>query len=348
MPYQCMKMKSTFLLYSSSSSLLPALASAAITLRSNNRRRVVGYGRYWQTVRCGLETRVGVVTTTTGSSGGGGGERQRRAFVSRGAAAAGRSGNGGVTPPQQQQRFQGMGLWFKDGYELTDPSSVDKHHSQVEMTDTDAPVLHRLKDGFIRFKENKFLKESELFSKLAVAQEPKVMVIACCDSRVCPTLLMGLEPGEVFTMRNVANLIPPYELQGRYHGTSAALEFAVTVLQVEHIIVLGHKNCGGIRALMTRSDFSSDFIGSWMKIALPAKDHTLELLHNHPLEEQCSYCERESINVSLGNLLSFPWLEERFKQGSLELHGWYYDFVEGSMASWKVACSSAAGKIIKY
>jgi hypothetical protein len=113
--------------------------------------------------------------------------------------------------------------------------------------------------------------------------------------------------------------------------------------QVEHIIVLGHKNCGGIRALMTRSDFSSDFIGSWMKIALPAKDHTLELLHNHPLEEQCSYCERESINVSLGNLLSFPWLEERFKQGSLELHGWYYDFVEGSMASWKVACSSAAG-----
>ncbi len=157
MPYQCMKMKSTFLLYSSSSSLLPALASAAITLRSNNRRRVVGYGRSWQTVRCGLETRVGVVTTTTGSSGGGGGERQRRAFVSRGAAAAGRSGNGGVTPPQQQQRFQGMGLWFKDGYELTDPSSVDKHHSQVEMTDTDAPVLHRLKDGFIRFKENKFL-----------------------------------------------------------------------------------------------------------------------------------------------------------------------------------------------
>ncbi len=152
MPYQCMKMKSTFLLYSSSS-LFPALASAAITLRSNNRRRVVGCGRSSQTVRCGLETRVGVVTTTTGSCGG---ERQRRAFVSRGAAAAGRSGNGGVTPPQQQ-RFQGMGLWFKDGYELTDPSSVDKHHSQVDMTDTDAPVLHRLKEGFIRFKENKFL-----------------------------------------------------------------------------------------------------------------------------------------------------------------------------------------------
>ncbi len=156
MPYQCMKMKSTLLLYSSSS-LLPALASAAITLRSNNRRRVVGWGRSSQTVRCGLETRVGVVTTTNGSCGGeGGGGRQRRAFVSRGAAAGGRSGNGGVTPPQQQ-RFQGMGLWFKDGYELTDPSSVDKNHSQVDMTDTDAPVLHRLKDGFIRFKENKFL-----------------------------------------------------------------------------------------------------------------------------------------------------------------------------------------------
>ncbi len=108
-------------------------------------------------MRCGLETRVGAVTTTTSSCGReGGGERQRRAFVSRGAAAAGRSGNGGVTPPEQQ-RFQGMGLWFKDGYELTDPSSVDKNHSQVDMTDTDAPVLHRLKDGFIRFKENKFL-----------------------------------------------------------------------------------------------------------------------------------------------------------------------------------------------
>ncbi len=157
MPYQCMTMKSTLLLCSSSSSLLPALTSAAITFRSNNRRRVVGCGRSSQTVRCGLETRVGVVTTTTGSCGGGGGERQRRAFVSRGAAATGRSGDGGVTPPQQQQRFQGRGLWFKDGYELTDPSSVDKHHSQVDMTDTDAPVLHRLKDGFIRFKENKFL-----------------------------------------------------------------------------------------------------------------------------------------------------------------------------------------------
>jgi len=228
---------------------------------------------------------------------------------------------------------EGLGAFSKEGYELTPALIVEEDR---ESTHTDSPVLNRLKEGFVRFKEEKFLKESELFSRLANGQQPKVMVIGCCDSRVDPTMLMELEPGEVFTLRNVANLVPPWEKEGTYHGTSAALEFAVMGLQVEHIIVLGHRHCGGIRALMTRSDFNSDFIGSWMKIGMSARERTLKLMAGKPITDQCRFCEQESINASLANLLTFSWIEDRVKQGKLRLHGWYYDFVDGSMISWEV------------
>ncbi|CAM6062328.1 unnamed protein product [Sphagnum tenellum] len=229
--------------------------------------------------------------------------------------------------------LEGLGAFSKEGYELTPALIVEEDR---ESTHTDSPVLNRLKEGFVRFKEEKFLKESELFSRLANGQQPKVMVIGCCDSRVDPTMLMELEPGEVFTLRNVANLVPPWEKEGTYHGTSAALEFAVMGLQVEHIIVLGHRHCGGIRALMTRSDFNSDFIGSWMKIGMSARERTLKLMAGKPITDQCRFCEQESINTSLANLLTFSWIEDRVKQGKLRLHGWYYDFVDGSMISWEV------------
>jgi len=250
--------------------------------------------------------------------------------------SCGGGGGGGSSDPGETKRnahVNGLGAFSMDGYELTPPVIVEE---DTESTPAESAVLNRLKKGFIRFKEEKFLKESELFSRLADGQKPKVMVIGCCDSRVDPTMLMELEPGEVFTLRNVANLVPPWEKEGTYHGTSAALEFAVMGLQVEHIIVLGHRHCGGIRALMTRSDFSSDFIGSWMKIGMSAREHTLKLMAGRSITDQCRFCEQESINVSLANLLTFSWIEDRVKQGKLGLHGWYYDFVDGSMTSWEV------------
>lgn len=229
-----------------------------------------------------------------------------------------------------------FGASLQDDYGLSEPQKV----SQTSLTEgTGADVLHRLKKGFVKFKEERFLKESDLFSQLAEGQQPKVMVIACADSRVCPTMLMGLNPGEVFTVRNVANLVPPCEKDRvSFHGTSAALEFAVTVLKVEHIIVIGHRNCGGIRALMSRktTEIESDFIGRWMSCALPAKNHTLVQMEGRSFFDQCRYCEQEAINGSLANLLTFPWIKETFEAGNLGLHGWYYDFVDGELTSWEV------------
>ncbi|GBG58978.1 hypothetical protein CBR_g24327 [Chara braunii] len=208
-----------------------------------------------------------------------------------------------------------------------------------EVVNADQDVISRLKQGFVRFKRQKFVKEKEMFDRLAQGQEPKVMVIACADSRVCPTLLMGLEPGEVFAVRNVANLIPPWEAEGVYHGTSAALEFAVTGLQVSHVIVFGHSSCGGIRALLSRDPAkapTTDYIDHWVQIGKPAFEKTKREVGDRPFDEQCSFCEKEAIKVSLHNLLTFPWVSERFRTGKLRLHGMYYDFVKGTLTSCEV------------
>ncbi|KAG6550354.1 hypothetical protein Mapa_008317 [Marchantia paleacea] len=236
-----------------------------------------------------------------------------------------------------------FGASLSDGYDVTEPTKVAA--SNIDQS-SDSSVLQRLKQGFVKFKEERFLKESELFTQLAGGQQPKVMVIACADSRVCPTMLMGLNPGEVFTVRNVANLVPPCEKErGNNHGTSAALEFAVNHLKVEHIIVIGHRNCGGIKALMSRKpeEFESDFIGSWMTCGLPAREHTLVNMAGKSFGDQCKYCEQEAINVSLANLLTFPWIKEKFEAGTLGVHGWYYDFVEGELTSWEVQRPVMAG-----
>ena len=135
-----------------------------------------------------------------------------------------------------------------------------------------AEGLAQFKKGFLKFKKEVILAHVDHFRDLASSQAPKVMVIACCDSRVDPALLMGAGPGDIFIVRNIANLVPPFERQGSYHGTSAALEYAVLALKVEHIVVMGHQNCGGIKALMQRRDavLKNDFIDKWMEIAATA------------------------------------------------------------------------------
>jgi carbonic anhydrase len=123
---------------------------------------------------------------------------------------------------------------------------------------------------------------------------------------------------------NIANLVPPFERQGAYHGTSAALEYAVCALKVEHIIIIGHQNCGGIKALMSRTDTAckNDFIDRWMEIASQACERTRLDAGHLPFPAQCSYCERESVNVSLANLLTFPWIKDAVARRVLQLHGW--------------------------
>ncbi|MGE4265379.1 MAG: carbonic anhydrase [Desulfovibrio sp.] len=189
--------------------------------------------------------------------------------------------------------------------------------------------------GFKIFQRTYFCGDNELFSDLNRAQNPKALVIACSDSRVDPALLTGCEPGDMFVVRNVANLVPPYEDAPGRHGVSAALEYAVKVLEVEHVIVLGHSCCGGINALMSpRRQELGEFIAPWVKIAEAALTEVESKLEGKDEAVRQRACEQASVLVSLENLLTFPWLWERVMQERVYLHGWYFDMQKGELLSY--------------
>ena len=204
----------------------------------------------------------------------------------------------------------------------------------------------KLIEGFYRFREQHFAEDDALYRQLVTdGQAPKVLVIACCDSRVDPALVLDCEPGDLFVIRNVANLVPPAEnRRGGRHGTSAALEYAVGTLQVEHIIVLGHAHCGGIRALMTGlgTENGDSYINSWMRVAEGAKVSVLRELPDAPLEQQLEACEQRAILGSLENLMTFDWVRERVEAGVLTLHGWYFDIEHGRLLRYDKATAAFA------
>ena len=194
--------------------------------------------------------------------------------------------------------------------------------------------LHKLITGFFTFQQETYLPRRALFDQLALKQRPKIMMVACSDSRVDPAILTNAEPGDLFMVRNVANLVPPCTLDQGAHGTSAALEFAVISLEVQHIIILGHSGCGGIQALLTADPAIAQehaFIHSWMHIVDEARRRTLILARTQPLAVQLRIFEQESIKTSLANLLSFPWINERIASGRLRIHGWRFDLSDGNM-----------------
>lgn len=194
--------------------------------------------------------------------------------------------------------------------------------------------LRKITTGFLEFQRGTFQSKRPFFEKLAVKQQPKVMMIACSDSRVDPAILTNAEAGDLFMVRNVANLVPPCDLDIGRHGTSAALEFAVVYLEVEHIIVLGHSGCGGIKALLTGDpalDREHTFIHHWMQITDEARRRTLLVARQQPIEVQLRLLTQEAIKTSLANLLSFPWINERVEAGRLRIHGWRFDLEDGNM-----------------
>lgn len=198
------------------------------------------------------------------------------------------------------------------------------------------PVVQKLKNGFSHFKKEVYLKDTDLFSKLSKGQSPKFMVFACSDSRVCPSHVLKFNLGEAFVVRNIANMVAPYE-KNEYPGTSAAVEYAVLHLKVEHIIVMGHSCCGGIKALMSMPDDGTTqtaFIENWIKIGKEARSKVNKLHGNLPFDQQCSACEKEAVNVSLTNLLTFPFVRDAVLRGTLTLHGGYYNFVDGTFTRW--------------
>jgi carbonic anhydrase len=192
-----------------------------------------------------------------------------------------------------------------------------------------------LLDGYARFRKTYWHRHKKRFSDLARdGQSPPAMVIACADSRVAPEAIFDCAPGEIFVIRNVSALVPPYAPDTGNHGTSAALEFAVRTLKVRSIVVLGHSQCGGIRSLMAGpSSSDGDFIASWMAIAKNARTRVCDApdAQAQSFETLCARCEHESIRESLANLLTFPWIAQRVAEGSLTLAGMHFSVFSGKL-----------------
>jgi carbonic anhydrase len=209
---------------------------------------------------------------------------------------------------------------------------------------TATPFPLPLVEGYEAFVSGRFSGEQARYRELAEkGQKPRIMMIGCCDSRVAPEVIFDAGPGEIFVVRNVANLVPPYAPDDDYHGTSAALEFGVMALRVEHIVVMGHAQCGGVRAF---AEFQADpfhaplspgdFIGSWIRLIGPSA----EKLGAAPVPASAEYLEElsfESIKQSLANLRTFPCIRTLEERGKLKLHGAYFGVMDGRLLVYDAA-----------
>jgi carbonic anhydrase len=193
----------------------------------------------------------------------------------------------------------------------------------------------KLLNGYTNFRNGRYSLESDRYRNLGEGvQQPSVMIIACCDSRAAPETIFDAGPGEIFVMRNVANLVPPYAPDGKHHATSAAIEFAVLALNVKHIVVMGHGRCGGIRAVVDGGNplSAGDFIGKWMS---DVKDVAEVVRHDHDHDNHShslqTAVEHASVEHSLANLRTFPWLRLRENKSEVSVHGAWFDIVLGEL-----------------
>ena len=200
-----------------------------------------------------------------------------------------------------------------------------------------APLPGYLSDRYRAWKEGRFERNKAWYARLAsIGQHPRAMVIQCCDSRVNAMEMFGAEPGDLFIVRNVANLVPPYDPDRGHHGTSAAVEYAVNNLKVAHIVVVGHSSCGGVHAChdmcsgkAPELEESSSFIGRWMDILRPGYLRVIDQVKGE--EAQKAALEREAILTSLRNLETFPFVESAVESGMLTLHGTWFDIASGEL-----------------
>jgi carbonic anhydrase len=193
-----------------------------------------------------------------------------------------------------------------------------------------------LADRFRRFKQRHFLPNAEQYEELATyGQTPEAMIISCSDSRVDPETIFGAMPGELFVVRNVANLIPPYETGGKFHGVSAAIEFAALNLRVKNLIVMGHSGCGGVKAALDQSaaiQTESQFISRWMSMLDEARLSVLASHQTRPHAEKQRALEKEGVKTAIKNLRTFPFISQLEDKGRLALHGAYFDIATGTLS----------------
>jgi len=197
------------------------------------------------------------------------------------------------------------------------------------------PCLNQLIQGYRRFRETDWARERERWAELAEGQNPQVMILSCADSRVDPAQIFDARPGEIFVARNIAGLAPPYETSSGLHGVSAALEFAVTQLEVGEILVMGHGLCGGCAAALTGqfdhvSPGEGHFIGDWVRMLDEARE---KVRSRHDDLDRAAFLdmEHEGVKVSLANLRTFPWIADREQSGKLTLHGAHFSIAEGRL-----------------
>lgn len=182
--------------------------------------------------------------------------------------------------------------------------------------------------GYNQFREKYQGDKKSFMEQLAIeGQSPEVMVVSCCDSRVDPSMILQCKPGDLFIARNVANIVPPYENDESHHGTSAALEFGICYLNVKHLIIWGHSQCGGISALLNSDNIKdqNDFIGNWIEIIKQNEDYT----ENHA--QNVDNMARQSLTLSYNNCLSFPWIKKRVDSGELKIHRWFFNIIEAQV-----------------
>jgi carbonic anhydrase len=198
-------------------------------------------------------------------------------------------------------------------------------------------ALEGLLKGFADFRLGYYREHLELFDKLAAeGQSPKILIVGCADARVDPGILTQTKPGDIFTVRNIGAMVPPAQIppDERQHGTSAAIEFAVRGLEVEHVVILGHALCGGIGALVDGkggafADY--DYLSTWTAVAQDVRDRALQELAGRPRDRIVRVVEQAAVVNSVLNLMSFPWLAERVAAGKLVLHAWWFNLTEGQL-----------------
>ena len=189
-------------------------------------------------------------------------------------------------------------------------------------------MTNELTKGYHRFRQNRWPSERAEYEALATnGQKPHTLVVACSDSRADPALIFDTAPGELFVVRNVANLVPPYEPDGKLHGVSAALEFGVKVLGVKRIVVMGHAHCGGVNAMINGApEIVSDFVAPWIAQGAPVVRHVAETVEPHEVDRAA---EEAIVRLSIRNLRTFPWIAEREQAGRLILSGLHFGIADG-------------------
>jgi len=192
--------------------------------------------------------------------------------------------------------------------------------------------------GAVRFRERSFANNKELFQKLGQEQKPHTLFIGCSDSRVVPELITKAMPGELFVVRNIANIVPRYRVAKEYVATTAAIEYAIVALNVENIVVCGHSNCGGCNALYSTPEQMMDLpnVEHWLEQLAPVRQQVDENYPNASPEEREWITEQVNIVAQLDNLMSYPLIRDRFKDGKLKLYGWYYVIDKGEVYNFNI------------